>query len=158
MHAGGRVSGVRRLLQEWSRDLRWAAGARAAVLQRRKNRSRSWRRKPSRGFASCTRSNARRRKPVSTQSKCALRRAESIPRLERLRDWMAATRPKVLDKGRLAQAIDYSLSNWTALMRYCEDGRLDIDNNAAERRCARSRSAARTGSSSATNAAGRRRR
>jgi transposase len=63
----------------------------------------------------------------------ALRRAESIPRLERLRDWMAATRPKVLDKGRLAQAIDYSLSNWTALVRYCEDGRLDIDNNAAER-------------------------
>jgi transposase len=62
-----------------------------------------------------------------------LRQAESLPRLERLRDWLVATRPQVLDKGRLAQAIDYALSNWKALCRYCEDGRLDIDNNAAER-------------------------
>lgn len=62
-----------------------------------------------------------------------LRRAESIPRLERLRDWMSATRVKTLDKGRLAEAIDYALSNWAALVRYCEDGRLAIDNNAAER-------------------------
>ena len=62
-----------------------------------------------------------------------LRQAESIPRLERLRDWLVATRPQVLDKGRLAQAIDYALSNWAALCRYCEDGHLDIDNNAAER-------------------------
>jgi transposase len=62
-----------------------------------------------------------------------VRQRESIPRLERLRDWMVVTRTKVLDKGRLAQAIDYALSNWIALQRYCEDGRLDIDNNAAER-------------------------
>lgn len=62
-----------------------------------------------------------------------LRKAESIPRLERLRDWMTTTRTKVLDKGRFAKAIDYALSNWAALLRYCDDGRLDIDNNAAER-------------------------
>jgi transposase len=63
----------------------------------------------------------------------ALREAESLPRLARLRDWMAVTRTKVLDKGPLAKAIDYALSNWGALVRYCEDGRLSIDNNAAER-------------------------
>jgi len=63
----------------------------------------------------------------------ALRQTEALPRLERLRDWMTTTRLKVLDKGRLAQAIDYALSNWSALVRYCEDGRLDIDNNGAER-------------------------
>jgi transposase len=62
-----------------------------------------------------------------------LRRAESLPRLERLRDWMTVTRPTVLDKGPLGKAIDCSLSNWAALVRYCDDGRLDIDNNAAER-------------------------
>jgi transposase len=62
-----------------------------------------------------------------------LRQAESMPRLERLRDWMAVTRTQVLDKGQLAKAIDYALSNWMALVRYCEDGRLEIDNNAAER-------------------------
>ena len=64
---------------------------------------------------------------------CELRQRESLPRLERLRDWMGVTRTKVLDKGALAKAIDYALSNWAALCRYCEDGRLSIDNNAAER-------------------------
>lgn len=62
-----------------------------------------------------------------------LRQKESLPRLAGLNDWMAVTRTKVLDKGTLAKAIDYSLSNWAALVRYCEDGRLSIDNNAAER-------------------------
>ena len=27
----------------------------------------------------------------------------------------------------------YTLKNWTALTRYCEDGDLEIDNNATER-------------------------
>jgi transposase len=62
-----------------------------------------------------------------------LRRAESIPRLERLRDWLAVTRAQVLDKGAMAKAISYTLTHWAALVRYCDDGRLSIDNNAAER-------------------------
>jgi len=31
------------------------------------------------------------------------------------------------------QAIAYALSNWAALVRYCEDGDLEIDNNGTER-------------------------
>ena len=62
-----------------------------------------------------------------------LRRSESIPRLERLRDWLAVTRTQVLDKGAMAKAISYTLTHWAALARYCDDGRLAIDNNAAER-------------------------
>jgi hypothetical protein len=38
-----------------------------------------------------------------------------------------------LDKPELAGAIGYALSRWTALTRYCDDGRIEIDNNAAER-------------------------
>lgn len=30
-------------------------------------------------------------------------------------------------------AIRYALTRWVALTRYCDDGRLEIDNNAAER-------------------------
>ena len=30
-------------------------------------------------------------------------------------------------------AIHYALGRWTQLSRYCDDGRLEIDNNAAER-------------------------
>lgn len=62
-----------------------------------------------------------------------LRHAESLPRLERLREWMEVTRTQVLDRGPMGKAIHYALSNWTALVRYCKDGRLSIDNNAAER-------------------------
>jgi transposase len=62
-----------------------------------------------------------------------LRQRESTPRLARLLDWMSITNTKVLDRGGLAKAIDYALSNWAALCRYCEDGRLSIDNNPAER-------------------------
>jgi hypothetical protein len=70
---------------------------------------------------------------LSSEHVRELRRAESLPRLERLRDWLTVTRTSVLDKGRLAKAIDYVQSNWDALCRYCDDGRLAIDNNAAER-------------------------
>ena len=30
-------------------------------------------------------------------------------------------------------AVRYALSRWKALLRYCDDGRIEIDNNAAER-------------------------
>jgi len=29
--------------------------------------------------------------------------------------------------------MEYTWKNWQALMRYCEDGDLEIDNNGAER-------------------------
>ena len=32
-----------------------------------------------------------------------------------------------------AAAIQYSLNLWPALTRYCEDGRIEIDNSVAER-------------------------
>jgi hypothetical protein len=42
-------------------------------------------------------------------------------------------KPKVLPKSAMGVAIDYTLSNWEALLRYTEDGELEIDNNGAER-------------------------
>jgi hypothetical protein len=38
-----------------------------------------------------------------------------------------------LPKSPEGRAIRYTLKNWTALTRYCEDGDLQIDNNATER-------------------------
>jgi transposase len=62
-----------------------------------------------------------------------VRMAESRPRLRQLLDWMEVTLPTLLPRGEMAKAIDYALANWTALCRFCEDGRLFIDNNPAER-------------------------
>ena len=36
-------------------------------------------------------------------------------------------------KSELARAIGYSLTRWRSLIRYRDDGRIEIDNNAAER-------------------------
>ena len=40
---------------------------------------------------------------------------------------------KVSRKSELAKAIGYSLGRWRSLTRYRDDGRIEIDNNAAER-------------------------
>ncbi len=63
----------------------------------------------------------------------ALRQREAVPILKAIEDWMTANRPKVLERGPLGMAISYAQKNWAALNRYVEDGRLEIDNNGAER-------------------------
>jgi hypothetical protein len=35
-------------------------------------------------------------------------------------------------KSETVKAINYSLNQWAALTLYCEDGRIEIDNNLAE--------------------------
>jgi len=40
---------------------------------------------------------------------------------------------KLSRKSDVTLAIQYALGRWTALLRYVSDGRLEIDNNAAER-------------------------
>jgi len=63
----------------------------------------------------------------------ALRRTRSRPILTDLKAYLERERPQVLPKSPIGQAIAYTLSNWDALVRYCEDGDLEIDNNGAER-------------------------
>jgi hypothetical protein len=62
-----------------------------------------------------------------------IRQDRSMPLLAELHDWLATTKPKLSAKSDLAGAIRYTLSRWNALIRYADDGRLEIDNNAAER-------------------------
>jgi transposase len=63
----------------------------------------------------------------------ALRQARSQPILEDIKAYLDRERPMVLPKSPEGQAMSYALSNWAALVRYCEDGDLEIDNNGAER-------------------------
>lgn len=62
-----------------------------------------------------------------------LRQQKSRPVLDELKAWLAATNMKLSQKTDLAAAIRYTLARWKALTRFVEDGRLEIDNNAAER-------------------------
>ena len=63
----------------------------------------------------------------------AQRQARAAPLLENLKAWLHGTLGKLSSKSELALAIRYALTRWTALTRYAEDGRIEIDNNAAER-------------------------
>ena len=55
------------------------------------------------------------------------------PKLEDLYRWLISTVRQLSKKSDLAGAIHYALARWTALTRYRDDGRIEIDNNAAER-------------------------
>ena len=61
-----------------------------------------------------------------------MRQAESVPVLNELRAWLVATLPKVLPGSPLGRALGYLDRHWTGLVRYCDDGRLEIDNNRCE--------------------------
>ena len=50
-----------------------------------------------------------------------------------MRDALELTLTQISRKSELANAIRYALTRWVALTRYRDDGRLEIDNNAAER-------------------------
>jgi len=63
----------------------------------------------------------------------AARQQRAVPHLKALHEWLVATRAKVENASALAKALDYALSRWVQLCRYAEDGRLEIDNNTAER-------------------------
>ena len=53
--------------------------------------------------------------------------------LQSLHDWFEVSLTKLSRKSDTTTAIRYALGLWEALTRYCDDGRLEIDNNAAER-------------------------
>jgi transposase len=69
----------------------------------------------------------------SPEERRAVRQARAVPLLANLHEWLQAMLRKTSKKSDLAAAIRYSLVRWTALTRYCEDGRIEIDNSAAER-------------------------
>ncbi|KQV83958.1 IS66 family transposase [Rhizobium sp. Root1220] len=63
----------------------------------------------------------------------AARQMQSKPKAEALRHWAEAQLTRIPGKGDLAVAFRYGLSRWSSLCLFMEDGRVAIDNNAAER-------------------------
>jgi transposase len=63
----------------------------------------------------------------------AWRQKHTVPVLVAFRKWLTAQTGMLLPKSPIAAAMGYTLSNWTALTRYVEDGDLVLDNNRSER-------------------------
>lgn len=72
-------------------------------------------------------------RPLSSPERLGLRQLQSRPILDKLHLYLLEIQAEVLPKSPAGRAVRYTLKNWTALNRYCEDGDLEIDNNATER-------------------------
>lgn len=62
-----------------------------------------------------------------------VRQSRSRPVLDSLLAWLKATVAKMSRKSDVALAIQYALGRWDALLLFCNDGRVEIDNNADSR-------------------------
>ncbi len=69
----------------------------------------------------------------SAEERREVRNARSRPLLESLKQWFEETLGKLSKKSDTTKAIRYALGRWEAVMRFCDDGHLEIDNSAAER-------------------------
>ncbi len=74
-----------------------------------------------------------REREASGEARRILRQQGAWPVLNQLHAYLLRIREELLPKSVAGQAVSYALNHWTALTRYCEDGDLQIDNNAAER-------------------------
>jgi transposase len=61
------------------------------------------------------------------------RQEQAAQKLVEFKQWMDRTLAQTSSKSELARAIMYSHKRWAALTRYADDGRIEMDNNAAER-------------------------
>jgi hypothetical protein len=60
------------------------------------------------------------------------RQHHARPLLNELRSWLDAALPEVPPTSATGKALNYLHNEWAKLIRYLDDGRLEIDNNAAE--------------------------
>jgi transposase len=70
---------------------------------------------------------------LSPAERHAARLLRSAPLLERFRVWLDASLDKALPKSLVGKAIGYCRNQWSRLLVFLQDGRLEIDNNRSER-------------------------
>ncbi|MEN8749663.1 IS66 family transposase [Marivita sp.] len=69
----------------------------------------------------------------SAKQRKAVRQEKSKPKVEAFRVWAERQLTRIPGKGDLAKAFRYGLSRWSSFTLFLDDGRVAIDNNAAER-------------------------
>jgi transposase len=72
-------------------------------------------------------------KDVSVAERLALRQTQSVPVLAKLRQKLLAWKKQLLPKHPMAEAVNYTLSQWEELTVFTRDGAVPIDNNVSER-------------------------
>ena len=75
-------------------------------------------------------SEIRGRKPDERR---AVRQQRSRPLLADLEPWLCEKLALISRKSKLAEAIRYAITHWQGLIRFLDDGRIEIDSNTVER-------------------------
>jgi transposase len=70
---------------------------------------------------------------VTPERRLAARQRLSKPIVDDIKAWIDKESPLVLPQSLLGKAFTYCRNQWPKLIRFLEDGRLEIDNNRAER-------------------------
>lgn len=71
-------------------------------------------------------------KLLSHQEKYEARQTHAKPQLDKIHAWLVAHVNNAPPKGKLGQAMQYMKNHWEKLIRYIDDGKLEIDNNLIE--------------------------
>jgi hypothetical protein len=69
----------------------------------------------------------------SPEQRRSIRNARARPLLDSMHLWLQTSLTTLSRKSETAAAIHYALTLWPAMMRYVDDGRIEIDNSVAER-------------------------
>jgi len=70
---------------------------------------------------------------ITHEERRAVRQAKSRPIIDSLAPWLTERLSLISQKTKLAEAIRYTISRWDGLIRFINDGRIEIDSNTIER-------------------------
>ncbi len=70
---------------------------------------------------------------MSADERLAIRQQQTKPKVEAFHAWAEAQLARIPGKSDLAKAFRYGFSRWPSFTLFLNDGRVAIDNNAAER-------------------------
>ena len=70
---------------------------------------------------------------LSAEQRFRVRHEQSTPVLAALEAWLREERSRLSRSASVARPIDYMLKRWQRFVRFIDDGRICLTNNAAER-------------------------
>ena len=70
---------------------------------------------------------------LSAADRRAARQLRAKPLLDAMKLWLEARAAELPRKSSLAEAVGYALNQWDGLVRFLDDGRIEIDSNTVER-------------------------
>ena len=74
----------------------------------------------------------RQARKLTASERYARRQKHALPIINKIRDWLNDVLPQIAPSSATGGALSYLNNEWKHLIRYLNDGRLEIDNNLAE--------------------------